>query len=1006
MKALTALPSRTLVPLLLAVFALLLSVVNNQFQVREYRAVVEDEQTHALTERLGVEQATLDRLIAHGSLLQLRRVVAELGLRPYLTHAYLIAPGGRVVGSLARADVGQARIDQVLDDDGRALLDLRVLPERSLHIERSPDGRALLASLTLEFGHRLLVRSDLELPLARRLHASRLELWRHAVTILMSAVFLALFLHLFWLRRAKRLSEAASAIGHGRFDTRVDVGGRDELALVGNAFNDMALRLQAQHAALREGERRMRAMFELAGVGVARVDTLRGRFLEVNAKFCEIAGHRREDMLALDFMHITQADDLVLEMQRMDALRRGGIREFSMDKRLLRGDGRTVWVTLSVTPLWVPGEPTDFHIAVVQDITARHEAEEALVLERNRLRAAESIAGLGSWEFHPGSGRVWWSAQMFALFGLTPSAAAPSMDVFMHCLHPEDRDAVAAVLEQMKAGVQTLGSLAYRTSPERGPVRHLQPSAQVVTDGEGRVLKYAGTLIDTTEAVLAERALRASEERLRATLEHAPNVAVQWFDRDGRVLYWNHASATLYGWAIDEAIGRRIGELVLTEEDARVFMARLDSVQREGLRIGPEEFTVRHRDGALRHVESSTFSIPGVDGDAIFVCMDVDITARRRAEQAVEKERTHLRTLFAALPDMVWLKSPDGHFLSCNRMTERVLGLREAELVGKTDYDLFPREIADSFRAHDEMAKQTGGRHINEEWITVRDSGERILVQTVKLPMRSESGDLIGVLGIARNITPLHETQEELRALNSELEQRVAERTRALSDAMKELESFSYAVSHDLKAPLRGIDGYSRILQEDYGDRLDAQAQRFLGNIRNGASQMHALIEDLLAYSRMERRSLESSRVDLGELVKSVLARRADELAAASVQVVGEVPALVVRADRQGLDLVLRNLIDNALKFSRDAKPPVISFTTRVDGDRITLSIRDNGIGFDMKYHERIFEIFQRLHRSDEFAGTGVGLALVRKAMQRMGGRVWAESAPGEGACFNLELPA
>ncbi len=139
--------------------------------------------------------------------------------------------------------------------------------------------------------------------------------------------------------------------------------------------------------------------------------------------------------------------------------------------------------------------------------------------------------------------------------------------------------------------------------------------------------------------------------------------------------------------------------------------------------------------------------------------------------------------------------------------------------------------------------------------------------------------------------------------------------------------------------------------------------------------------------------------------MRSVLTRRADEIAAASAQIVGEVPSLVVRADRQGLDLVLRNLIDNALKFSRDAKPPIITLSARNEGERIVLSIRDNGIGFDMKYHERIFEIFQRLHRSDEFAGTGVGLALVRKAMQRMGGRVWAESAPGEGACFNLEFP-
>ena len=1006
MRSVAALPSRTLVPLLLVVFALMLSVTNNVLQVREYRTLVEDEQIHALTERLGVEQAMLDRLVANSNQLQLRRVVAELGLRPYLTHAYLIAPGGHVAGSLARADVGQDRIDQVVDADGGGLLDLQVQPDQTLHIERSPDGRALLAVLSLQSGYRLLVRSDLELPLAQRLHASRLELWRNAATILVSALVLALFLHVFWLRRANRLAEAARAIGRGHLDTRVDIGGRDELALVANAFNDMAVRLQAQHAALRDGERRMRAMFELAGVGVARVDTLRGRFLEVNAKFCEVAGYDRNDLLALDFMHITHPDDLPAELAQMDALRSGGIREFSMDKRLRQRDGRTVWVTLSVTPLWSAGEAPDFHIAVVQDITDRYEADQALTLERNRLREAERIAGLGSWEVHPVTGRVWWSAEMFVLFGLDVAAQPPMLDGFLDLVHPEDRATVSTALEQMKAGASKLGILAYRTSPSRGPVRHLQPSVQIVTDDDGRVIKYAGTLMDTTEAVCAEQALRASEERLRATLECAPNVAVQWFDREGQVLYWNHASATLYGWAIDEAIGRRIDELLFGEREAQAFMARLERIRRENLRVGPEELAVRHRDGTLRHIESSTFCIPGSDGDPIFVCMGVDITARRRAEQAVEKERTHLRTLFAALPDMVWLKSPEGRFMSCNRMAERVMGLRESELVGKTDYDLFPREVADSFRSQDEMAVRVGGRHINDEWLTVRDTGERMLMQTIKLPMRNEAGDLIGVLGIARNITPLHETQEELRALNRELEQRVSERTRALSDAMKELESFSYAVSHDLKAPLRGIDGYSRILQEDYGDRLDDQARRFLGNIRNGAAQMHALIEDLLAYSRMERRSLESSRVDLGELVKSVLARRADELAAASVQVVGEVPSLVVRADRQGLDLVLRNLIDNALKFSRDARPPVISLSTRVDGDRVTLSIRDNGIGFDMKYHERIFEIFQRLHRSDEFAGTGVGLALVRKAMQRMGGRVWAESAPGEGACFNLELPA
>lgn len=1000
------LPSRTLVPLLLTVFALLLALLNNMLQVREYRLLVEYEQSQSLAERLGVEQAVLDLHIANDNFPQLRRMVAELGLRPNLTHAYLVAPGGRVVGSLARADVGQPLVDNVMDPAASGLLSLSTPPDRSLHIERSADDQALLAVVTLAGGHRLLVRTDLELPLMQRLHASRLELWRHAATILLSALLLALFLHLIWFRRAERLADAVRAVGRGQLDTRARIGGRDELAQIGDAFNDMAGKLQAQHTALRDSEMRMRALFEQAGVGVARIDSRLGRFVDVNVRYSDILGYERDEMLALDFMRTTYRDDLAADLQQMEALKRGDIREFSMDKRLVHKDGHIVWVNISVTPLWAPGEPPDFHIAVVQDITSRHEAEQALKLERNRLQSAERIARLGSWEFYPALGRGWWSEQMYEFFGLDPASGIPPLDGYFACIHPDDQPTVVQAMRQMAEAAPRLAPVIYRTAPGRGPIRHLQPSAECVTDAAGRVIKYTGTLLDVTASVEAEQALRASEERLRATLEYAPNVAVQWFDREGRVLYWNHASATLYGWTMDEALGRGIDELMFGREQACDFVELLARIERDKVRIGPLEYTVRHRSGALRQVEASIFAIPGLRGEPIFVRMDVDVTARRNAEKAVERERTYLRTLFSALPDFVWVKDIEGRYLSSNRMVEQFFGLPEAALVGKSDHDFFPAEVADVFHVQDEETLRTGLRSVHEATVTSDATGERLRVQTIKVPMRSEDGTLIGVLGMARNITELRDAQDELRALNRELEQRVSERTQALTAAMKELESFSYAVSHDLKAPLRGIDGYSRILLEDYGDRLDGQAQRFLGNIRNGAAQMHALIEDLLAYSRMERRTLEASRVDLGELMRSVLTRRADEIAAASAQIVGEVPSLVVRADRQGLDLVLRNLIDNALKFSRDAKPPIITLSARNEGERIVLSIRDNGIGFDMKYHERIFEIFQRLHRSDEFAGTGVGLALVRKAMQRMGGRVWAESAPGEGACFNLEFPA
>ncbi len=1000
-------PARTLVPVLLTLVALFAVAFDHVLQRRDYRMRVEEEQSSSLIERLVIEQARLEELIEQDQPLQLRRLVSELALRPHLTHAYLTEPGGRVAGSLARADVGQLLSDVLAGNPTGADALLRVPQggERSLHVAVDPQGDALIGVLSLGSGYHLRVRSDLALPLAQRLHGSRAELSRHAVLILCWALVLSVFLHLIWFRRAARLTQAARTLGRGKLDTRVSLGGRDELTEIGAALNDMAVQLQAQHAALRTSEAQFRVMFEQAAVGVARIDTRRGRFVAVNRKYCELLGHDEAGMLALDFMQITHPDDLEADLRNMDALRRGDVREFSMDKRLIHKDGRALWVTLSVSPLWAPGAEPDFHIAVIQDITARREAELALKLERNRLEAAERIGGLGSWEFYPALGRGWWSRQMFDLLGIDPAGGTPDPEQFLSSVHSDDRADMAVRMAQMRdANLDDLP--VFRTDPVTGAVRYLQPSLRRVNDDQGKLLKYVGTLLDVTERVESERALRGSEERLRATLEQAPNVAIQWYDRDGRVLYWNLASTRLYGWSPDEAMGRTVRELMLTPDDAQVFAGLLAQIERTGQPVGPSEYLSRHRSGDIRYVEATTFCIPGVQGEPIFVCMDVDVTARRNAEQAVERERTHLQTLFDTLPDLVWLKSPDGVYLSCNRMFERFAGAAENEIVGKTDHDLFDAFQADYFRAHDERAIRAGHHCVNEEWVTRQDSGACVLMQTIKTPMRDTAGTLVGVLGIARDITELRQTQDSLRELNRDLEQRVADRTRALSGAMKELESFSYAVSHDLKAPLRGIDGYSKMVLEDYGDRLDAQGQRFLNGIRSGAAQMHALIEDLLAYSRMERRSIESSRVDLGQVMQTLLVMRREDIVASGVQIVGEVPSIMIRGDRQGVEMVLRNLLDNALKFSRDSRPPVITLEAHRENDRIYLCIRDNGVGFDMKHHERIFEIFQRLHRSEDFSGTGVGLALVRKAMQRMGGRVWAEGASGQGASFHLEFPA
>lgn len=249
------------------------------------------------------------------------------------------------------------------------------------------------------------------------------------------------------------------------------------------------------------------------------------------------------------------------------------------------------------------------------------------------------------------------------------------------------------------------------------------------------------------------------------------------------------------------------------------------------------------------------------------------------------------------------------------------------------------------------------------------------------------------------------ETAARILALNRQLEQRVAERTADLEGANRELGAFAYAVSHDLKAPLRGIDGYSRLLEETHAAALDDEARGFLANIRQGTLQMQRLIEDLLAYARVERATLERIPIDLRALVTAVVAEFRAAIEETGALVAVEVPAMVVEADRDALIIALRNLIDNALKFSRRAAPPRVTIGGVANAGQVRLWVGDNGVGFDMKHQSRIFEIFNRLHPTSEYPGTGVGLALVRKAVERMHGRVTAESAAGYGATFTIELP-
>ena len=372
-----------------------------------------------------------------------------------------------------------------------------------------------------------------------------------------------------------------------------------------------------------------------------------------------------------------------------------------------------------------------------------------------------------------------------------------------------------------------------------------------------------------------------------------------------------------------------------------------------------------------------------------------EIVERKQAEEQLRR----LATILIDSNDAITLQNLDGTILAWNRGAERVYGYTEQEALGMNIRELVPepqRAQADPFIDHIrsgelaeslETQRQTKDGRVLDVWLTLT-------------ALTDETGKATAVATTERDITERKRAEQRIQALNAELEQRIVE----LSAVNKELEAFSYSVSHDLRAPLRGIDGFSRMLLEDHADQLDTEGKRRLNVIRSSAEQMAQLIDDLLTFSRLGRKHMRFSRIDMSALAQEVFAQlQRDGLSQAVHLRIGALPHAY--GDRAMIREVLWNLLSNAVKFTRPRKVPVIELAGEVRADENAYSVKDNGVGFDMKYADKLFQVFQRLHDAEEFEGSGIGLALVQRIVHRHGGRVWAEAKTGEAATFHFTLP-
>jgi PAS domain S-box-containing protein len=502
---------------------------------------------------------------------------------------------------------------------------------------------------------------------------------------------------------------------------------------------------------------------------------------------------------------------------------------------------------------------------------------------------------------------------------------------------------------------------------------------------------------------------RVEAEVLRRTNEQLAHFAesavtpLHWVGPDGRIQWANRAELDLLGCSKEEYIGRHIAEFHADPEVSADILRRL--ANREKLKDYPAR--LKTKSGALKHVLIDSCALWENDRFAHAQCFTRDITA----EVAGQETRRFLAAVVECSDDAIITKNLDGIITSWNGGAERLFGYTAAEVIGKPVAILIPPD-----RPNEEpsiLARLRGGQRIDHyETIRRRKDGSLINISLTVSPVRDANGRIIGASKTARDITErkrteceLQQAKEDFARANSELEKRVQERTASLREVVNQMEEFSYSVSHDLRSPVRAMKGYAQAVIEDYGDRLDAQGRDHLNRIVLGGSRMERLIHDVLTYSRLARSEIQLQPVPIQKLLLDII-QQYPEMQPPRAEITVRSPLHTVPAHEPSLTQAISNLLANGIKFVACGTTPKLRIWTEARDGKVRLWVEDNGIGIKPEHQHRIFGMFERVHPGNNYEGTGIGLAIVRKAAEKMGGEVGVESDGITGSSFWIELPA
>lgn len=771
----------------------------------------------------------------------------------------------------------------------------------------------------------------------------------------------------------------------------------------------MPNKLKQSQSDLQENEERFRAIFDHAANGIGVLDN-NNHYLQVNRKLCEILGHSESELIGKSINEITYPDDPEENLNHEDQLLSGLVDTFPLEKRYIRKNGSIIWVHVNTAVVHGPSGNPIYSISSITDLSERkrleifHSVARTLAKSKSISKAMPRIIRIICESLGWDCGAHWkiddenqqyhctetWghtNAQIKKFMAYSSQCLIPVDDegfikrtwlsnrpiwitditaekIFTRASQAAEAKLLSAFAFRILSADKTIGILEFFSRSTQKPDTALNETVLSIGVQIGQFIQHKQI----------EDAQKRSEAQLSGIIQSAMQAIIM-VDEEMNIVLFNPAAEKIFGYKSKEVFGTKINKLM---------PARLMGLRRNG-----EEFPI---EASISHLILS--------GKKLYTIILSDLTLSLAAE-----ENLHLATeVIKNVQEAIVIIDASKKVISINPAFTSITGYTEDEAIGKIPR-IFNTEInnKDSYQVMWDSLKKNG--HWYGEIWDQRKNGDSFCQGLSLDTINNLYGEVTYYAAVFYDITDRKRTEERILNLNSELEKRVMERTRQLQASNKELEAFSYSVSHDLRAPLRGIDGFSQLLLKKYSGQLDDSGNNYLQRIRNASERMGHLIDDLLQLSKVSASKIETKPVDLSKLVHSILTelRETDHGREAELKIQDDV---FIDADPRLFRIVLENLISNAWKFTCKKDNTVIHFGVKEQNGEQVVFIKDNGAGFNIKYAHKLFGAFQRLHSVTEFEGTGIGLATVLRIMNLHGGRIWADSNLGEGATFYFSVPS